>query len=54
MGGMNNKTSREVSSAKQKSKRYHLNRNEKLYKEYLESSQQYIQSFVDWKRSKRN
>jgi hypothetical protein len=48
---MNNKTSREISSAKLDSRKYHAKQNEKLYKEYLESSAQYTISFQEWKNS---
>lgn len=53
MGGMNNKTSIEASNAKINSKKYHAKENEKLYKEYIDSGQQYSLSFVEWKNSKK-
>lgn len=53
MGGMNNKTSIEVSKAKLDSKKYHVKENEKLYKEYIDSGQQYSLSFVEWKNSRK-
>jgi len=49
MGGMNNKTSKEVSAAKQASQEFHANRNKKLYKEYLDSGQQHTKTFLEWK-----
>ena len=51
MGGMNNKTSKELSAAKIASREFHANQNEKLYKEYLNSEQQHIQTFLEWKNS---
>lgn len=53
---MNNKTSKELSSAKLDSRKYHAKQNEKLYKEYLESSAQFTITFSEWKkrREKKN
>ena len=50
MGGYDNKTSKNVSNAKQKSIQYHYNRNQSLYEEYKSSKYQYTMSFVNYKR----
>lgn len=52
MGGMDNKTSVETSRAKNNSRKYHSKKNEKLYKEYLESEWQHRTTFADWKEYK--
>lgn len=52
MGGVDNRTSRELTSAKQKSRAYHSKINEQLYKEYIESDKQFSQTFAEWKREK--
>jgi hypothetical protein len=51
---MNNKTSKELSSAKLDSRKYHAKLNEKLYKEYIESGEQFTKTFTEWKQSKTN
>lgn len=52
MGGVDNNTSRELTGAKQRSRKYHAKINEQLYKEYMESDKQFSQTFLDWKREK--
>lgn len=52
MGGVDNRTSRELTSAKQRSRAYHSKINEQLYKEYIESGKQFSQTFAEWKREK--
>lgn len=54
MGGMDNNTSRSLTSAKHKSKEYHAKQNEALYKQYLASGAQYTCTFEDWKSPKKN
>ena len=49
---MDNKTSRELSKAKFKSKNYHTKNNQKLYKEYMESGAQFTKTFLEWKKSR--
>jgi hypothetical protein len=50
MGGYDNQTSKKVSNAKQKSIRYHYDRNQSLYEEYKSSKYQYLMSFVNYKK----
>ena len=52
MGGMDNSTSVGISKAKQKSQKYHADRNEILYKEFLESGEQFRHTFLEWKQAK--
>lgn len=51
MCGLNNRTSIQFSRAKFNSIKYHAEKNESLYKEYIYSGQQYSLSFIEWKNS---
>lgn len=50
---MDNKTSRQITHAKGRSRNYHLKGNTALYKEYTASSDQYLMTFVEWKKKNR-
>jgi hypothetical protein len=52
MSGMNNKTSKELSSAKLESMKYHSKKDQELYQQYLESNDQYSKTFLKWKQDK--